>query len=281
MIKLLDDCKYFKIVINALHDCFDELGIPNIIVDTIERTDKSLYLICTTHQILYFPPNYISYNFEQLITDKEWSPTFFNNLKNAKMIWDYSLENIKVLNKNNLDAIHLPFGYNKTMEPIKVDIDKTIDYCFIGCLNQLRLNKMKDLIDVYYKSQDKLYISNDCWNGQLEDIYNKTKIGLNIHFYNGKSILEVHRIILMIVNKVNVLSETSNDKWYDDIYKNMITFIDLKSNKYDLVKKGMNILKKSKIDQDTQLDNKYNYLIENCLYLNYIKTANIINLLNF
>ena len=153
------------------------------------------------------------------------------------------------------------------MEYNKNNDIKTIDYSFIGCLNETRINKLKNLINIYYKSPEKILITNDCWDF---NIYNKIKIGINLHFYKGNTILEIHRIILMIANKVYVLSETSDDKWYDEIYSNMIKFINTQ-NKNELVNVGLEFLRKPINEQKNILDLNYNYLKTNCLYLNYIK----------
>lgn len=275
MLKLLNDSKYFDIVIRALSECFTELNINHKIVTNIEYDSEDTYIICTTHEPKALPKNYISYNFEQLSTDKKWDISFFARLKSAKCVWDYSLLNIEVLKSYNISAIHLPLGYAKCMDHNhNHNNQKThiYDFMFIGCLNEKRLKMLNPLLELYYKKQEKLLINNSCWGSAMEDAFKKTKIGINMHYYGGKTILEIHRIIPLIANRVWVLSEHSDDTFYENQYNRLVTFYD---NKHDLVKKGLKILKKSKNEYESETKQRYEYLITNCKYIDYIKAANL------
>ena len=58
------------------------------------------------------------------------------------------------------------------------------------------------------------------------EIVNRSKISLNIHNYYGKSILEVTRIVPLISRGVLVVSERSDDKYYDEKMDGIIIYID-------------------------------------------------------
>lgn len=273
MLKLVNNSCYFEIIINALHESLTELNIEHDVVNTYSLVDtQNVYLICTTHENELLPKRYISYNFEQLITTKVWPPIFFENLAKAELVLDYSLENIKELEKYNIKAHFLPLGYSKNMENNNPDnLDRPIDFSFFGSINNYRYDKLKTLIRVYCKKQDKIFISNNCWGNNLKKVYNKTKIGLNIHFYPGKTILEVHRIIPLIANKILVISEKSDDPWYDEKYSNLINFID--SDKYTL-----ECLKLLQNYTSETIETRYQDLVNNHKYVDYVQT--IIHLLD-
>ena len=274
MLKLVNNSCYFEIIINALHEALTELDIKHEVVKTYSLVDNNnIYLICTTHENSLLPKRYISYNFEQLITTKVWQPIFFQNLAKAEIVFDYSLENIKELEKYNIKAHFLPLGYSKNMENDKTfdkTVDKTVDFSFLGSINNSRYDKLKTLITIYGKKKDKLVISNNYWGNDLKQLYKKTKIGLNIHYYSGKTILEVHRILPLIANKILVISDKSDDPWYDEKYSNLINFIENKDCTLECLKLLQNY--NSEI-----IEKRYQDLVNNHKYIDYVK--NIIHLL--
>ena len=276
MLKLVNNSCYFEIIINALHEALTELDIKHEVVKTYSLVDNNnIYLICTTHENALLPKRYISYNFEQLITTKDWQPIFFQNLAKAEIVFDYSLENIKELEKYNIKAHFLPLGYSKNMEynddnDNDKTVDKTVDFSFCGSINNSRYDKLKTLISIYGKKKDKLVISNNYWGDDLKQLYKKTKIGLNIHYYSGKTILEVHRIIPLIANKILVISDKSDDPWYDEKYCNLINFIKNEDCTLECLKVLQNY-------NNEIIEKRYQDLVNNHKYIDFVK--NIIYLL--
>ena len=261
MLYLLNDNNYFEIIIKALSESLTLLNIPNKITNNIDYSSNNLYLICTTHLDYRLPKRYISYNFEQLTTDKIWPNNYYEKLKNAQQVWDYSLENIKILNLHNIQAIHIPLGYSKCMENRNNNIfEKDIDIFFTGCINNYRSNKLQKIMNVCNRRSNKIIITNNCWNNDLEILYNRSKIGLNLHFYQGKTILEVHRIIPMIANKILVISERSDDMWYDNIFKEIVDFVNEENFTQSIIK---NLEYDNKIYQE-KINYRYQYLVNNC-----------------
>jgi len=168
------------------------------------------------------PCKYIVYNFEQLITDRDWDSTFFNKCKSAIKVLDYSLENIKIFKQNKIYAHHLPFGWCSVLEPTYDLYDKRIDILFLGTLNNKRLNIINDINRRNINTE--LYIHDKCFTKDFDKITSQSKVGINIHYYDGKSILELTRIIPFICAGIHVISERSNDRYYDKIFNNIITF---------------------------------------------------------
>ena len=281
MLKLVNNSCYFEIIINALHEALTELNIIHEVVKTYSLVDNNnIYLICTTHENSLLPKRYISYNFEQLITTKVWEPIFFQNLAKAEIVFDYSLENIKELEKYNIKAHFLPLGYSKNMENNNNDnIDKSVDFSFCGSINNSRYDKLKTLISIYGNKKDKLVISNNYWGNDLKELYKKTKIGLNIHYYSGKTILEVHRILPLIANKILVISDKSDDPWYDEKYCKLINFIENKTNSKvssdnDFTLECLKVLQNYNSEI---IERRYQDLVNNHKYIDYVQ--NIIHLL--
>lgn len=243
MIKIVNRVRVFEVVIDSLCEVFNELGINYEVVSDF-NLDHHLYLFFSFNQGEILPKKYICYNFEQLTSDVSLIEDFYKILKNAVLVLDYSQENIKYLKDNhNIDAVFLPFGYTKNMEMNSSEnYSKDIDFVFLGCMNSKRTNKMKYIIDHYYNNQNKKVIGENYWGDNLKQLYNKSKITLNLHYYNPKTILEVVRINILLANKVFVISEKSNDSWYDDKYKGLITFINESNDPNHYYKEYLKVL---------------------------------------
>lgn len=255
MIHILNNCVYFEIVVNALHEIFLECGIQHLVTPTIApedfTSDHNTYIIFTTHHFHeQLPKKYISYNFEQLITNKKWEPAFFQRLYNAQMVWDYSMENIRVIkamfsrkefNKAPPTILHVPFGYHKSMDILDPNIDylpasrRHVKWLMVGAMNPLRMTKLQPLIDKHGKKELIGHLTNNCWGRAAQhEIMKNALVGMNLHFYDGPTILEVHRIVPLVANGVLVVSERSSDVWYDNLYKDIVTFVRPSARPFDI-----------------------------------------------
>jgi hypothetical protein len=70
------------------------------------------------------------------------------------------------------------------------------------------------------------------------------KIGLNTHYYGGKTILELHRIMEMVANKQHVLTLKGDDEDLNRFFEPMVTFF----NETDYAEKYHNILSLSTLE---------------------------------
>jgi hypothetical protein len=165
------------------------------------------------------PPKYIVYNFEQFTTNKVWSKAYFGFLQNALFVMDYSLENLCRLFEYGINAYFLPYLPNKINAHGNLEnINKDIDVLFIGNLNNKRRSWLKNLEYNKYNVE----IVNDAFFEKSIELFARSKILLNVHYYDGNSILEITRIIPALTNNCIVISEQSNDEYYNNMYKNTI-----------------------------------------------------------
>jgi hypothetical protein len=273
-VKLLNNSIYFEIVINALHDCFCELGIAHEVVTRVAPMDPAIYIICTTHEDHPLPENYISYNYEQLTTNKQWPPKFFDRLKNARQVWDYSLKNIEILrDHHDITAIHVPFGHTKNMLSSSISKPpssaiRDIDITFVGAINPSRKQPLQAMMD----QKIAMFVSSNCFGNNLINVYHRSKLGLNLHFYQGKTILEVHRIIPMIINGVYVVSERSDDNWYDSLYDDLVDFVD----KQKIPEYCVDLLEKQKTSTKyvhEEAERRCRLLVDKCSMVKFIRNV--------
>jgi len=91
-------------------------------------------------------------------------------------------------------------------------------------MNERRRDVIKPLHTLAKTKCWNMYLSNKCWGQEFECIYSNTKFGLNIHYYPGKTILQVHRIIPLILNGIWVISEKSGDPWYNELFEGLVSW---------------------------------------------------------
>lgn len=293
-IYLLNNCCYFTIVIDALHESFNVLGIKNKIVERIldYNDEEHVYIVCTTHHFHErLPKRYIAYNFEQLITNKQWPSEFFLRLANAEMIWDYSIANINIIRQNvpeQTEIIHVPFGYAKCHEnpyvsgfnkPYSKEThlwdNRNVCWVMLGNKSQFREEKLRNLSS---RSDLSCINTSGCWGINLFRTYSMCRIGINVHFYPGNSILEVHRIIPMVSSGLLVITEHSQDTWYDNEYAGIVTFLpkgslDIASDLSKTVDIINSCWKDNKDTIENMVRDRKALLVKRCSMENYVRKA--------
>lgn len=229
MIYIFSDSKYFYQISRALSGSLTRLGVENEIVDNFDK--DGLYIIFNSHTIPIdkLPKRYIIYNFEQIKSSIFVGHDYYYKLLKADAIWDYSLKNIEFLNKYNLKAKHLPFGYDPSLE---VDLDNRVDFnnkgiglLFLGGPNKRRYGLLSKLAERSGRRVVAL-VTESCFYEEWDRAVSNSRIAVNLHYYSSDTILEVSRIIPFIANKCLVVSERSDDKWYDDKFEGKVKFCD-------------------------------------------------------
>ena len=198
------------------------------LIDEIDVSDLRTHVLFTIKDMKIMPINYIVYNFEQLDTTINLSQQFYDRLCGAIHIFDYSQTNIVYLMvEKDISATFLPYGWNTSMKiKTKLYNNRLNDVLFLGYMNERRRNMLKPTYELCCNNNYKLFIDNNCWDNEYNRLLQMSKIGINIHFYEGNTILEVHRIIPYILNKIYVISERSTDTYYDNLFDEMVTWMD-------------------------------------------------------
>lgn len=204
------------------------------VFDHIEIMLKSLYSYNTAYANVVFILGYIdirdgiesirskypgkkiiTYQLEQLFYGSRWvSKTNIEFLKKSDQVWDYDEENIRFLyDQFKIKAMFMPLQYvpQLTMLPL-LDINKhDIDILFYGSLN----DKRRKVIDsIKTKLPNRNIISSDVlWDDELNDHIQRSKIILNLHYYDTNR-LEQARIFFLLANHKCVVSETSPINYY-------------------------------------------------------------------
>lgn len=146
----------------------------------------------------------IVFNQEQLnATQRDFlSKKYFAWLKSADEVWDYDEENIKVLKLIRPDIkLHL-------LKPYKIwkeNFNKDIDILFYGTLN-----KHRELLLYHLKKKYNVCVLHNVYDyKKLDNYILRSKILLNIHYYDECSLQEQARMIRWIGAPCRIISEKS------------------------------------------------------------------------
>jgi hypothetical protein len=261
---IINNNKYISDLCNNIYNNVVNKGITITIENNITENnydENTIYIILTFFGIQNLPKKFILYNFEQLVTERVIKNNFLYNCSKAIAIWDYAIENIEFWKKHNINAKFVPYiwfdNYNKLDNNLN---EYEIDILFYGSINERRqkiLNEIKKRLPHL-----KILVINKVFGNELEELIIKSKIIINIHYYDRNQIFEVSRIIPLILNNKIVISETSNC-FYSKLLKDIIIWfnyddIDSLINKIIDVK---NIITEDKKERIKKL-NLTNYILE-------------------
>lgn len=195
------------------------MGIDSILTDNFITTGRK-QIIIGGHLIHMIPnanidSNAIIYNFEQIDPDSLWLNDNYIKLLQSHPVWDYSQRNIELLQKFNvINSTYVPLGYVSQLNRIVIEEHQDIDILFYGSLNPRRehiLNQLKN-----YGLNVKILFG--VYGSERDQLISKSKIVLNIHFYEAK-IFEIARISYLLSNGVCIISESGLSPEEDDFKK--------------------------------------------------------------
>lgn len=154
----------------------------------------------------------IIFQMEQLFQGSPYDNRLIHdNLNQADAIWDYDEENVKWLKENlNIDAVFHPLVYVDELNniPQKSYDEHDIDVLFYGFPNQRRFNIIENFCKELWRTNISVVTLYNCYGEQLNDFISRSKIILNIHFFE-ESRQEQARLFYLIINGKCVLSEES------------------------------------------------------------------------
>jgi SAM-dependent methyltransferase len=152
------------------------------------------------------PPGSIIYNLEQL--GGPTLPKSYYDLAAKRQIWDYSLQNIekwKALNCS-FTPVHVPLGYVPELSRIQPAPEQDIDVLFYGSLNERRSH----ILAALKKAGVKVHAIFGVYGKDRDELIARSKIVLNVHFYEAK-VFEMVRVAYLLANSKAVVTECSSD----------------------------------------------------------------------
>jgi len=174
------------------------------------------------------PINYIVVQLEQSTYNLYFSERYINYMKGALEVWEYSLINYRYLQSIGIKAEYTPILYGETYKfpntfvwnnPNKQIKNKNIDVLFCGKMNERRNN----IIQMLRQQNVSVVVIDNVWGAERDTYYAKSKIILNIHYYDT-AILETVRLSYLLSNGCCIVSEHSADPILDKYHENFVYF---------------------------------------------------------
>jgi len=199
----------FRELAETLQAGFESLGhASRIIENSFDPARTNLILgahLLTPEQMQGIPSGSVIYNLEQL-GGAQLRPAYYE-LAARYQIWDYDVRNIGHWEQFNCACppIHVPIGYVPELSRIKASPEQDIDVLFYGSLNERRnrvLNALKD-------AGIKVHTAFGVYGKDRDDLIARSKLVLNIHFYDSK-VFEIVRVSYLLANSKAVVTECSS-----------------------------------------------------------------------
>lgn len=183
-------------------------------------TDALHFVICP--QMFERLPNlYVSYQMEQSVSSRWFTPEYLSVLEHSYGIFDYSLRNIKYLQEKGLSykqLYYLPVGY---IAPISLPKrEEQIDVLFYGDINNERRRQYVDALQQEFSVKVVSNLFGDALYAEMA----KAKVIVNIHYYEG-ALLETTRLYECLSQQQIVISEESCDMEEHAALREVIDFV--------------------------------------------------------
>ncbi len=209
----------------TLFHSFKEIGFATKVAENT-LIDDGINIILGANlleegDIELIPDSSIIYNFEQIADTSEWiTPTLFK-LFNKFTVWDYSKKNIATLKEKGIPNIyHVPVGYNSNLTRIPKAKIQEIDILFYGGINQRRL----DILNALKEAGLKVEILQDVYGTERDEYISRSKVIVNIHYYEG-NIFEQTRVSYLLANNKAVVYECTETTEVDDDLKDAVALV--------------------------------------------------------
>ena len=200
------------------------------------------------------PSNTIIFNTEQIESINEiWKRRILLLASKGIIFWDYSNHNLDLLlTKLNVKGRLFEIGFQKNLQRIKMNDNKEVDVLFYGSLN----NRREKIINNLLKKNVKVKCLFGVYGKNRDDWIGKSKIVLNLHYYESK-IFEIVRIFYLLTNAIPIVSEVDentklNNNYlkgikgsnYEDVEKNILSLLENEKERKLIGLNGFNIIKK-------------------------------------
>ncbi|HWR29544.1 MAG TPA: glycosyltransferase family 25 protein, partial [Negativicutes bacterium] len=195
-------------------------------IGSVEKYADIPYIILCPQNYQTFPPLYIVYQMEQTVHPRWFSENYYQILRNAYAIFDYSLVNIDFFGKNSdllSKVFYLPVDYFIDMSSLPSAVEKSYDVLFYGDANNPRRQAMLQELSRHYSVKV-------CSEVFGEDVYReirKAKVVINLHYYEN-ALLETTRLYeTLSLNTCIIVSEKSSDAVEDARLRDIVDFIEV------------------------------------------------------
>lgn len=255
----------FREVGETIHYALLEMGYDSLLTSQTDIPDRQ-YIILGSNLLpfcnIQISLNSIIYNLEQVSPDSPWfQPTVLDVLRQY-VVWDYSQSNIEQLARLGITSVqHVPIGYVPQLSRIP-KAEEDIDVLFYGSVNERRLSILQEL-KTYGVKVHALF---GVYGTERDSIIGRSKIVLNIHFYEAK-VFEIVRVSYLLANQRFVISERGINAREEAAFASGVVFADYD----DLVTTCLDFL--SRYEDRSSIAEAGFHLMSQRIETDYLKTV--------
>jgi hypothetical protein len=160
------------------------------------------------------PASTIILNTEQIYDDSStWTAAIFQWAANFE-VWDYSERNIqKLIEVGARKVKFLQIGFHQKLARIAKPAVQDIDVLFYGSLNARRRKVIHELQQRGCAARAEFGL----YGKQRDELIARSKVVLNLHFYNSQ-IFEIVRVFYLMTNAKAVVAEVNTTTSIDECY---------------------------------------------------------------
>lgn len=207
-----------------------KIGILSTIITSTNTYKKDeFYILVSPILLKEFPEKYIVFQLEQLETSAWFCDTYFDTLKNAFAIWDYSTNNIRFLQDKGIDFNKLFYLPIDILHKNRATVKKKYDVVFYGATSSERRNQFLNKLKEHFN----ICIIENLFGEELETILSESTVLVNIHYYDN-ALLETTRLYEALSLGCFIISESSSDLNQYANLSNLIVFTE-ENNPEDMV----------------------------------------------
>jgi hypothetical protein len=206
-----------ELLLYSLHDLNHQAAIQFNKIDTDCKNIVIGFHLLDIKYVSQLPKNSVLINAEQFLGGTPWNENILQWIRSFE-VWDYSTQNIEFFNEQGIKNIkYMELGYQNELSRIKVKALQDIDVLFYGSINDRRAK----VLDALKSSGLNVYASFGIYGKDRDDLIARSKLVLNLHYYDSE-IFEVVRVFYLLANSIPVVGEINPSTAVSDIYKNSV-----------------------------------------------------------
>lgn len=214
--------RHVEYVAESIKAKLRKVGIKSSIIYSMPEGGYSelLHIVICPQMFQKLPKLYFAYQLEQR-GSKWFTEEYFEKLRNAVAVFDYTIENIKYLFKNGFDYKQV---YYLPIQSHEIDLAKEeyqYDVLFYGDPGSDRRKKFLEAI----AGKFNLKVCVNVFGQDLIDEIKKAKVVVNIHFYED-ALLETTRISQLLSMGKLIVSERGINSEEQQEFEDLVSFVD-------------------------------------------------------
>lgn len=180
------------------------------------------FVICP-QMFTELPAQYVAFQMEQSVHSRWFTPLYFDKLRHAFAVFDYSMDNIAFLVDSELPLKRVYLMPVGLLDDERTELpEKDIDILFYGDDHCPR----RQLFLEQLESRFTVKRVNNLFGDDMRAVLRRSKIVINIHYYEG-ALLETTRIHEALSEDCLVISERAADDARHTNLRNIVEFVDI------------------------------------------------------